>query len=135
MVETTKYPFLLVTVACRKEGMSREEFRRHNEEIYAPLLRKIAGKVHPLAWTRTYHVTDGEGPTGIPPLLIGSEDGLDWDCFGEMTFEDELHYQQFITFINSDAASAIMEEEGNFADTSKTKLVVMRRAVTERIKE
>jgi hypothetical protein len=80
----SKYPYILATVATRKEGLTREEFRIHNETIYAPLLKKVAGKVHPLTWTRRYHVDEEEGPMGVPRLIIGTAEGMDWDCFGEM---------------------------------------------------
>lgn len=80
----SKYPYILVTVATRKEGLTRKQFWEHNETVYAPLLKKTAGKVHPLTWTRRYHVDEEEGPMGIPRLIIGTGDGLDWDCFGEM---------------------------------------------------
>jgi hypothetical protein len=80
----TKYPFVLVTMATRKEGITREEFRHHNETIYAPLLKQCMGKAHPLTWTRRYHVEEGEGPKGIPRIIFGTDDGMDWDCFGEM---------------------------------------------------
>jgi len=80
----SKYPYILATVATRKEGTTRDEFREHNETIYAPLLKKFAGKVHPLTWTRRYHVADGEGPLGIPRQILGTDESLDWDCFGEM---------------------------------------------------
>ena len=78
----SKYPFILATVATRKEGITREQFRYHNETHYAPLLREVAGAAHPLTWTRRYHVEDGEGPAGVPRVLIGSDDALGWDCFG-----------------------------------------------------
>ncbi|KAL6706011.1 hypothetical protein ACN47E_006113 [Coniothyrium glycines] len=126
----SKYPFILATVATRKEGVTREEFRNHNETHYVPLLKKIAGAVHPLTWTRRYHVQEGEGPAGVPRVLIGSDDALDWDCFGEMTFADELHCQQFITLMHSDTVESILEEEAKFADPVKTKLIVMRRDVS-----
>jgi hypothetical protein len=132
MAQPTKYPFILTTVATRKEGITRAEFQHHNEEIYAPLLKKVAGKLHPLAWTRRYHVDDSECPIGVPRLLIGGDDGLDWDCLGEMTFEDELHYQQFIALMHSDTAVPMLEEEEKFADPTKTKLIVMRRGISIR---
>jgi hypothetical protein len=132
MAQTTKYPFILTTVASRKENITRAEFQRHNEEIYAPLLKKVAGKLHPLVWTRRYHVDESECPIGIPRVLIGGDDGLDWDCLGEMTFEDELHLQQFIAFMHSDAAVPMLEEEDKFADPGKTKLIVMKRGISVR---
>ena len=132
MAQPTEYPFILTTVATRKEGITRAEFRRHNEELYAPLLKKLAGKFHPLAWTRRYHVDDSECPTGIPRVLIGGDDGLDWDCLGEMTFEDELHLQQFIAIMHSDAGVLILKEEEKFADPGKTKLLFMRRGISIR---
>ncbi|KAJ4338355.1 hypothetical protein N0V95_008091 [Ascochyta clinopodiicola] len=126
----SKYPYILATVATRREGFTRDQFREHNETIYAPLLKKTAGKAHPLTWTRRYHVEDGEGPMGVPRMIIGTDDGLDWDCFGEMTFVDELHYQQFITFMHSDSAVPVLEEEEKFCDAANTKLIVMRREVS-----
>lgn len=80
----SKYPLILVTVATRKEGLTRKQFWEHNETIYAPLLKKTAGQMHPLTWTRRYHVDEDECPTGVPRHIIGGSDGLDWDCFGEM---------------------------------------------------
>ncbi|KAJ4382604.1 hypothetical protein N0V86_001826 [Didymella sp. IMI 355093] len=126
----TKYPIVLATAATRKEGLTRKQFWEHNESIYVPLLKKTAGKVHPLTWTRRYHIDDDECPLGVPRQIIGTSDGLDWDCFGEMTFADELHYQQFIAFMNSDNAAPIIEEEEKFCDAPNTKLIVMRREVS-----
>lgn len=128
----TIYSYILTTVATRKEGVTRAEFQRHNEEFYVPLLQKTAGKLHPLAWTRQYHVDDAECPTGVPRVLIGTAEDMDWDCMGEMTFEDELHYQQFIAFMHSDDAVPILTEEEKFADPGKTKLIVMKRQVSTR---
>lgn len=143
----TKYPFVLVTLATRKEGVTLEQFRHHNETVYAPLVKKVLGKVHPLAWMRRYHVEEGEGPKGVPRFIIGADDGLTWDCWGEMvcalvqqdeqdadhlpqTFADELHCQQFLTFLHSEEAEPVLEEEGKFADPEKTRLFVMRREHT-----
>lgn len=80
----SKYPLILCTVATRKEGMSRKEFWEHNETTYVPLLKKTAGVVHPLTWTRRYHIEDDECPTGLTTQILGPPGGLDWDCFGEM---------------------------------------------------
>jgi hypothetical protein len=130
LAKTSTYPYILTTVATRKEGVSHAEFYRHNEEIYAPLLKKTAGKVHPLSWTRHYHVDDSECPIGVPRVLIGSDDGMEWDCMGTMAFEDELHLQQFIAFMHSDAAIPVLEEEGKFVDIEKTKLLFMKKQVS-----
>ena len=46
------------------------------------------------------------------------------------TFADELHYQQFIAFMNSEIAAPILEEEEKFCDAATTKLIVMRREVS-----
>ncbi|KAG9192750.1 hypothetical protein G6011_11484 [Alternaria panax] len=130
--KTSAYPYVLTTIATRKEGVSRAGFHRHNEEIYAPLLKKITGKVHPLSWTRYYHVDDSECPVGISRVLIGGDDGMDWDCIGTMAFEDELHLQQFIAFMHSDEAMPALEEEGKFAEPTKTKLIFMKEGTNVR---
>lgn len=80
----SKYPYILATVATRKEGFTRKQFWEYNENTYVPLLKKTAGEVHPLTWTRRYHIDDDECPMGVPRQIIGTADGLDWDCFGEM---------------------------------------------------
>jgi hypothetical protein len=122
---------MLTTIATRKEGTTRAAFYEHNENHYAPLLKKKAGKVHPIAWNRMYHVDESECPIGLSRLLIGSDssadDVLDWDCMGQMVFEDELHLQQFITFMHSEEALEVLAEEEKFADPTKTKLLVMKR--------
>ena len=130
----TKYPVVLVTVATRKEGVTRAEFYKHTETYYAPLLEQNAGKVHPLAWNRLYHVDESEAPIGLSRVLIGSDsadDVFDWDCKGEMVFADELHLQQFITFMHSEEALFVLAEEEKFADPTKTKLLVMKRGGCE----
>lgn len=90
MLETktvlTNYPFILAVFTTRKEGLTREQFQTHQETIYVPLLQRTSGKTHPLAWSRRYHIGDDECPTGVPHQLIGTMEGLDWDCVGEMTF-------------------------------------------------
>jgi hypothetical protein len=128
---TSKYPITLVTLATRKEGVTRAAFHEHNETLYAPLLKRKAGKVHPVAWNRIYHVDESELPIGLSRLLIGSsssaDEVFDWDCMGQMTFEDELHLQQFITFMHSEEALEVLAEEEKFADPTKTKLLVMKK--------
>ncbi|EOA85205.1 hypothetical protein ACJQWK_06435 [Exserohilum turcicum] len=130
----TKYPVVLTALTRRKEGTTIEEFLDYNENVFAPLVKKIAGKVYPLSWSRHYHVEDSECPMGLTRILVGSnvDESMDWDVIGEMLFEDELHLQQFITFLHSDAALEIFEEEAKFIDQSKKKMVVMKRAVTFR---
>lgn len=93
----SKYPFILATVAIRKEGLTPKQFWEHNETIYAPLLKKLAGIAHPLAWARRYHVGDDEGPTGVPKYILGNADGLDWDCFGEMVRVRSAEYRTKLT--------------------------------------
>jgi hypothetical protein len=48
----------------------------------------------------------------------------------QQTFADELHYQQFITLINSEMAEPVLSEEEKFCDAANTKLIVMRREVS-----
>jgi hypothetical protein len=43
---------------------------------------------------------------------------------------DELHYQQFITFIHSEHAEPVLDEESKFSKPELTKLIVMRREVS-----
>lgn len=129
MVQETTYPYVLATYASRKPGFTREQFRIYNEQIYGPLVKKTFGNAYPLTWIRQYHVDDAELPTGISRILVGADD-QEWDCYGVMTFADELHLQQFMAFMHSDEAAPVLEEELKFADPAKTKLIIMRRAVS-----
>ncbi|KAF1979426.1 hypothetical protein BU23DRAFT_595288 [Bimuria novae-zelandiae CBS 107.79] len=122
----TKYPFVIVTTVTRKPGLTREQFRHHLETAYAPLVKKVTGNLHPLTWTRRYHIDDGEGPKGLPRVLVGVDDNLA-DCFSEMTFVDELHCQQFLAFMHTKDAEPLLEEEAKFADMEKMKIIIMRR--------
>lgn len=49
----------------------------------------------------------------------------------EATFEDDLHLQQFMAFINeSEAAEELMECETSFSDSSKLRIIVMENNVS-----
>jgi hypothetical protein len=53
------------------------------------------------------------------------------DALVESTFEDELHLQQFMAFINeSEAAEELMECETSFSDSSKLRIIVMENNVS-----
>ncbi|KAF2449962.1 hypothetical protein P171DRAFT_517561 [Karstenula rhodostoma CBS 690.94] len=124
------YPFIIGVEATRKEGTTRKQFRDHYETFYVPLLKKLVGKTHPLTWTRRYNLEEGEGPFGVPKLLIGTDADMGWDCYSEMTFADELHCQQFITLMHSDEVEPMLEEERKFTEPEKLRMIVLRRDIT-----
>jgi hypothetical protein len=68
--------------------------------------------------------------------MLGADDTqhwMDWSCFTEMTFEDELHFQQFLAFIYSDASAPLIELEHTFVVAEKTKVVLQKRTISRRL--
>lgn len=125
-------PYQLVSLVSRKPGLTLPEFRHHMETHMVPLMRSICGPLAPTTWIRRYiahSATDAQrkpGPLGLPNLLIGNKEDVGWDAMSEMTFQDELHLQQYFARINEDGpAERLLEEEGKFSDIQKLKLMVV----------
>lgn len=99
---------MIKTIALlhRKEGVTREEFARHYEEVHAPLAIKI------LPMFKKYvrnHVADVPG-----------EEGPDFDCVSEFWFETVEDAMAVMELIQSEAGQPIRDDEQKFMDTSKT---------------
>jgi hypothetical protein len=125
-------PCTLVTLISRKEGMTLAEFKEHMESRFVPLMKEVCGPLHPVTWTRRYiaHTANDEqrkeGPLGLPAFLIGHDQDIGWDSFSEMTFQDELHLQQYFALINEEEpAEKLLAEEAKFSDTQKLKFILM----------
>ncbi|KAF2122410.1 EthD domain-containing protein [Lophiotrema nucula] len=131
------YP--LVLFVARKLKVSPAEFREHWENKHVPLSKSIASRTFPLSHTRRYIGRGGDGitakagvSTGIgttsdtPAVLVGRPEEIEWDGYAELTFRDELHFQQFFAKVNeSEAAARIQEDEARFSDSTKFKVVIV----------
>jgi hypothetical protein len=66
------------------------------------------------------------GSLGLPALLVGLREEIGWDCLSEMTFHDELHFNQYFALINEETpAERLMHEERLFSDITKLKFIIM----------
>lgn len=125
-------PYAFVQLVSRKEGLTLAEFKDHFENKFAPLMKEICGPLFPLTWVRRYIAQEANeeqkkpGPMGLPALLIGRHEDIGWDSFSEMTFQDELHFQQYFALINEqEPAEKLLAEEKKFSDINKLKFIVM----------
>lgn len=86
----------------RLEGLSREEFRDHMENIHIPIAEKyFVHLIHP--YSRYYF---GELPESHP--LAG------YDCISEWTLESEEVFDDIMT--NMETRADIREDEDKFLD-------------------
>lgn len=131
-MSSSSFDYVFVQLASRKEGLTLTQFKRHHEDVWVPLVKEVCGHLFPLTWTRRY-LAESEheaqrkpGAAGLPALLIGNKEDVGWDCLSEMTFSDELHFQQFFARINEiETGQRLLEEERKFSDSSKLKFIVM----------
>jgi hypothetical protein len=75
----------LTLVITRKAGTSVEDFRRHYENLHAPLVTRHFPKI--AEYKRHYRDVDAK-------LDISNQD---WDCITESIFENEDDYAAFVT--------------------------------------
>ena len=95
-----------VALITRKQGISREAFVKHYEEVHAPLALKH------LSMIRKYirnHVVD------VPGV-----DGPDFDCVSEFWFDSLEDALGVVEFVQSDAGKLLRDDELKFMDNSKT---------------
>lgn len=140
--------YTIVLFVSRKPGLSIADFKEHWEDKHVPLLKSVAGRAFPLSHTRHYvaRVESGAGEragvtsasgrrasAAAPVVLVGNEEDVAWDGYAELTFRDELHFQQFFALVNDpEAADRIQQDEERFSDPSKFKVVVLGETISTR---
>ncbi len=99
---------MIKTVALlrRKEGVSREEFAKHYEEVHAPLALKHLPMIKRYIRNHVFDVPGMEGP--------------DFDCMSEFWFDSVEDALAVVEFMQSDAGKVIRNDEQKFMDTEKT---------------
>jgi uncharacterized protein (TIGR02118 family) len=102
----------IVMLVRRKDGISREAFREHYENIHAPLAMSVLPTLR--AYTRNY-----------PEMhLVGQEPGF--DAVTELWFDDEASWQESIAVAQSEKGKALAEDEETFIDRAATVAMVAR---------
>lgn len=94
----------------RKPGMSPEAFRKHYEEVHAPLFLSLVPKIH--TYTRNY-VTPITGADDVDGWSFAK---ADYDCIVEMKYETQEDFDNTMAFLMSHEARALAEDEENFID-------------------
>ena len=89
----------------RKEGLSKEDFVKHYEEVHAPLIMKMCPSVK--KYTRNY----------VQHALTGGEPGF--DCITEVWYEDAAGLKALAGLYSSDEGKVIRDSEASFLDQSK----------------
>jgi len=100
----------------RKEGLTMKQFRRHYEEVHAPLILKLCPTVKKYA--RNYIVN-----------TLGTE-GPDFDCITEVWYSDMEGFKALGRVYMSEAGKAIRDSEESFMD-SKLAVFLVEEKVSE----
>lgn len=130
--------YALVALFSRRDDLTHDEFKRLFEGNFIPLLERVSGPLFPVTYSRRYiahHSNDEQrkkkGALGLDTLVIGKEEDVPWDCIADMTFEDDLHMNQFLNFINEQGpGEQIMACEATFSDTNKLRIIMMENNVS-----
>ncbi|OAL49370.1 hypothetical protein IQ07DRAFT_52351 [Pyrenochaeta sp. DS3sAY3a] len=125
--------YTIILFVTRSPGITSEQFRDYYEHKHIPLLYSLVGNYWPKAFRRRYlariHRKGFGGPANPdrPTLMLrGDMSDLDCDCVAEMSFDNEIIFQKFYTAIYTKHNAAILaQDEQNFLDTGKTKIVVV----------
>jgi len=94
-----------IALIKRKPGLSREEFRKHYEEVHAPMALKYLPSFK--RYVRNYVITP---PGGEEP---------EFDCITEIWYDDMQGYQESLGFYGTDAGRILREDDESISDTSK----------------
>ncbi len=95
-----------IALLKRKQGLSREDFIRHYEEVHAPL---IVEKSTGLKRYVRNHVTP----------LEDIENELGFDCITELWYEDLEAYKTSVSTWGTEAGKVIRDDEDSFLDRGK----------------
>lgn len=106
-----------IGLMCRKEGITPDEFRRHYEDIHAPLALNLLPMIK--GYVRNHVV---EVPGGVHPGM---------DCITEFWFDSVEDALEVVEFVDSPPGHAIREDEQTFIDSSKTISYLVEERVSE----
>jgi uncharacterized protein (TIGR02118 family) len=106
-----------IALIKRKDGLSREEFAEHYEEVHAPLILSLMPALR--RYVRN-HVLETPG-TGESPF----------DCITEFWVDSSEDGTQSLAFWESEAGRVIRDDETKFIDTSKTVISLVNERISE----
>lgn len=93
-----------VELVKRKQGLSREEFSQHYEDVFAPLMLRTSPSIK--RYVRNYIISP----------LAGGEPVF--DCVTELWFEDMDGFKANTKAYTSEAGKIVRDDLEKFVDTS-----------------
>ncbi len=109
-----------VALIKRKPGLSPEEFRKHYEEVHAPLIRKSFPSLK--RYARNF--------VNAAPFSRGAGEP-EFDCITEMWFDDMQGFQAMVDAWGGEAGRAIANDERRFLDRTKTVYLIVEEVVSK----
>lgn len=103
-----------IALLKRKPGLSEEEFRRHYEEVHAPLIRKL------LPCIRKY-VRNYVAARPFPSAAGEAE----FDCVTEQWFDSMDGFREMADAMSGEVGRAIRADERTFLDRARTVYVIV----------
>ncbi len=98
-----------IALLKRKPGLSPEEFRRHYEEVHAPLIRRLVPSIR--KYVRNYVTVRPFPPAAGQP---------EFDCVTEQWFDSMEGFQEMMAAMSGEAGRAIRADERTFLDRGQT---------------
>lgn len=106
-----------IALIKRKPGLSREEFRRHYEEVHAPLI--LAHAPHIVKYVRN-HVIVSRGADDPP-----------FDSVTELWFDSMEGFKADTAIWGTEAGKVIRDDEDSFLDRSKLAFFLVNETVSK----
>jgi uncharacterized protein (TIGR02118 family) len=103
-----------IALLKRKSGLSREEFRRHYEEVHAPLAKRLFPSIK--KYVRNY-VT-------IKPFPARAGEP-EFDCITEQWFGSMEGFQAMVDASAGEAGRVIRDDEKELLDRTKTVYLIV----------
>ena len=97
-----------IALLKRKPGLSPEEFRKHYEEIHAPLAKKLFPFMR--KYVRRYVIAAPFSPADTEPKF---------DCITEEWLDDTEAFKRMLDIYMSEAGRPIREDEKELFDMTK----------------
>ncbi|MFC2000550.1 EthD domain-containing protein [Chloroflexota bacterium] len=109
-----------IALLKRKPGLTVEEFRKHYEEVHAPLAVKLFPTIR--KYMRNYI-------TSVPFPADAGE--LEFDCITEQWFDDMEGFQAMMDAGAGEAGRTISNDEKTFLDRAKTVYLLVEEVATK----
>ena len=102
--------YTITVQGTRSPDLTPQQFLTHNEEVHIPLLRSLVGDSFPLSHTRHY-VKRSPNPPHAAMVFVGAQEDVPYDMTGTLVFNDEEHFQRYMTRLQEPDAAAKMAED------------------------